>query len=63
MPNNSKFYHSKGLAYQEVGEHEKAIQMFEKALEITPDHVPSIYHLGLMLHKNGELNEALESFT
>lgn len=37
--------------------------MFEKALEITPDHIPSIFHLGLMQHKNGELNEALNSFT
>ena len=37
--------------------------MFEKALEIAPDHVPSIYHLGLMQHKNGNLTDALNSFT
>jgi tetratricopeptide (TPR) repeat protein len=52
MPTNSKFYHSKGLAYQDVGKFELAIKMFEKALDISPDHVPSIYHLGLMQHKN-----------
>ena len=37
--------------------------MFLKALEITPDHIPSIYHLGLMQHKNNELKEALNSFS
>ena len=63
MPTNSKFYHSKGLAFQDVGEYEKAIKMFEKALEISPDHVPSIFHLGLMQHKNGELRDALNSFS
>ena len=46
MSDNSKFYHSKGLAYQDVGEYDKAIKMFEKALDITPEHVPSILHLG-----------------
>lgn len=37
--------------------------MFEKALDITPNHIPSLYHLGLMQHKNRELKEALNSFT
>lgn len=63
MPTNSKFYHSKGLSYQDMGLYEKAISMFLKALEITPDHIPSIYHLGLMQHKNNELKEALNSFS
>ncbi len=37
--------------------------MFEKALEVSPDHVPSLYHLGLMQHKSQQLGEALESLT
>ena len=37
--------------------------MFQKALDITPNHIPSLYHLGLMQHKNLELKEALNSFT
>ena len=36
--------------------------MFKKALSIKADHIPSRYHLGLMQHLNGELNEALENF-
>ncbi len=34
--------------------------MFEKALELSADHVPSQYHLALMNHKSGNLQEALK---
>lgn len=37
--------------------------MFEKALDIAPDHVPSIYHLGLMQHRKGDLSDSLNSFS
>jgi tetratricopeptide (TPR) repeat protein len=37
--------------------------MFKKALEITRDHIPSIFHLGIMQHRNGNLTEALVSFS
>lgn len=33
--------------------------MFEKALELSQDHIPSQYHLALMLDKSGQLDEAL----
>jgi tetratricopeptide (TPR) repeat protein len=32
MPNNPKFYHSKGLAYEDTKDYEQAINMFKKAL-------------------------------
>ena len=32
MPTNAKFYHSKGLAYQDTSEFQRAIDMFKKAL-------------------------------
>jgi tetratricopeptide (TPR) repeat protein len=48
MPTNSKFYHSKGLAFQDTKEYDKAIEMFKKALDVSNDHIPSLYHLGLM---------------
>ena len=48
MPSNAKFFHSKGLAYQDTHEYDKAIEMFKKALEVSNDHIPSLYHLGLM---------------
>lgn len=59
MPTNAKFYHSKGLAYQDTEEFELAINMFQKALEVSNDHIPSLYHLGLMQHRSGKLTQAL----
>ena len=63
MPTNAKFYHSKGLAYQSTDQYDKAIEMFQKALEVSNDHIPSLYHLGLMEHSSGKLTAALESLT
>jgi tetratricopeptide (TPR) repeat protein len=57
---NFKYYHNKGLAYQDCNNYEQAIKMFEKALELSADHVPSQYHLALMNHKSGNLQEALK---
>ena len=37
--------------------------MFEKALDISKNHIPSLYHLGLMQHKDGKYKDALTSFT
>lgn len=33
--------------------------MFKKALDVSSDHIPSLYHLGLMEHKNKQLGSAL----
>ena len=63
MPSNAKFYHSKGLAYQDTGDFNHAIDMFKKALDVSNDHIPSLYHLGLMEHRSGKLTNALESLT
>ena len=46
-PHVCMFYHSIGLTYKDIGKNEKAIEMFEKACEISFDHIPSIFHLGL----------------
>ncbi|XP_051912790.1 tetratricopeptide repeat protein 6-like [Hippocampus zosterae] len=59
---NPKFFHSKGLAYQDT-DYERAIQFFEKALEVDPANVPSLYHLGLMQHRGGRLADAIDSLT
>lgn len=40
-----------------------AISMFQKALAVSNDHIPSLYHLGLMQHRSGQLTQALESLT
>jgi tetratricopeptide (TPR) repeat protein len=57
---NFQYYHNKGLAYQDQNDFANAIRMFEKALEMSNDHIPSQYHLALMLDKSGDLEEALK---
>jgi len=37
--------------------------MFTKALDLQPDNIPSLFHLGMMQHKNGDLKESLHSFS
>ncbi len=59
---NPKFFHSKGLAYQD-SDYEKAIEFFEKALEVDSGNIPSLYHLGLMQHRGGHLAEAIDNLT
>jgi tetratricopeptide (TPR) repeat protein len=60
---NCSFYHAKGLAFQYSEDYSSAKDCFKKALQIDPSHLPSIFHLGLMHHKLGELADALESFS
>jgi tetratricopeptide (TPR) repeat protein len=57
-----KYYHCKGMAYQEMKDVHHAIKMFKKALEINPDYIQSLYHLGLMYHANGQPFEAKRCF-
>lgn len=37
--------------------------MFEKAIEIEPQHTASLYHLGLMYHKNRNYKDALLAYS
>lgn len=61
-PKNFMTLHSKGLAYNLINDYGSAILMFQASLDLNSAHVPSRYHLGLTLHKNGNLNEALQAF-
>lgn len=46
------YFHSKGLAFNELKDYEVAIEMFNKSLKIDPNHQPSWFHLGLTYHNN-----------
>jgi len=59
----SKIYHSRGLAYQDQVQEEKAIDMFKQSLKLTPNHTASKYHMGLMLHQRERNDEALFYFS
>ena len=60
---DENYFHCKGLAYEEMKDIDRAIENFRTALEHNPHFIPSLYHLGLMYHANGELFDAVTFFT
>ena len=62
-PGDARYLHSLGLARQQIeGDEHLALAQFRRALECDPGHTPSRYHCGLMLHRLGELEEAVAVF-
>lgn len=55
-------YHSKGIVFQELRLVPAAIEQFKEALKINPNFRPSLFHLGLMHHVDGDLFASMECF-
>ncbi|MFO8235891.1 MAG: tetratricopeptide repeat protein [Bacteroidales bacterium] len=53
FPDNPEFYSAKAQVYDKIGEREKAIEFYEKALEIEPEHYLSLYNLGVVYYNQG----------
>lgn len=61
-PDNPNALNNLGLRYQEEGEHEKAIEQFEKALELQPNYAAALNNLGISYGNVDRLEEAERSF-
>lgn len=57
----SVHYHHVGLAHQGLKNVSQAIESFLKAISIE-DYVPSLLHLGIMYHMDGQFQKALDVF-
>jgi tetratricopeptide (TPR) repeat protein len=55
-------YDNRGLAWDEIGEPEKAKADYERALEINPSHAEANNNLGRMLAARGQLSEAIAHY-
>ena len=77
-PNNPKFWHSKGLAFEGKAQEdvkkgasqdyanalqEKSIEMYKQALALSENFISSRFHLGLMYHKTNQFHKALKCFS
>ena len=51
-----------GIAYQRIGDQEKAETQFKSALELFPGHPVACNQYGLLLRKNGKFDEARNVF-
>lgn len=62
MQNSGHAYFEKGLAYNEMKEYKKAIENFNKSIELEPDNPPAYYGRGISRAKNGQDELAKEDF-
>jgi predicted O-linked N-acetylglucosamine transferase (SPINDLY family) len=61
-PGNPEIAKSLGNAHKAAGDRDKAAEWYRQALRIAPDHLPSLYNLGLVLHEMNRLEEAERAF-
>ena len=47
-PSNPTFYHAEGVLYDKMGNFEKSIESYNKAIEVNPDYFDSQYNLGVI---------------
>jgi len=57
-----RLYNIRGSIYANLGQLDRAISYYEKALSIKPDYAEAHYNLGFSFHKNGQLDAAVKSF-
>jgi len=57
-----KLYNIRGTRYANLGQLDRAISCYEKALSIKPDYAEAHYNLGFSYHKKGQLDAAVKSF-
>ena len=55
-------HNTRGIAYCERGEYDKAIATFQKAIDLKSDYVNAHYNLGLAYMKIGAVDEAISAY-
>jgi len=62
---SAQYYHHVGLAYQSLQDINNAIEYYKKAINVPGEdaYVPSLLHLGIMFHLDGQFAKAIEVFT
>ena len=57
------YFHSKGLAYQQLNDVKTATALFSRALELDPQYAPSLYHIALMYHATSQFAKSIDAFS
>ena len=55
-------YNNRGNAYVRLGEHERAIKDYDKAIELNPDYAKAYYNRGLAYAEQQKYNEAIKDY-
>lgn len=62
MPRYTDAHSELGIAYQRLGQREKALAQYQRTLEISPDHYITQSNLGSLLFELGRYDEAIPHF-
>jgi Tfp pilus assembly protein PilF len=62
-PKDAKFYIDRGIAYEEKGQFDQAVDDFTKALEIDPKNAGAYYHRGIGYVNQEQYTWAIDDFT
>jgi tetratricopeptide (TPR) repeat protein len=62
-PNDSFLQHALALEYVKEGNDTEAKVLFETILDKEPNYVGSYYHLGKLLERNNNMEEAISVYT
>ena len=52
-PQNATYYFAQGSLYDQLGEQEKSIESYKKAIQVNPDYYDAHYNLGALYYNNG----------
>ncbi|MBQ0006112.1 MAG: tetratricopeptide repeat protein [Alistipes sp.] len=61
-PKNASLFYAEANVYKQLGDKEKAIELFNKSLEVNPDYVYGIYEVGNMYYNDAiEIQTAMDA--
>jgi len=55
-------HYNLGITYKELGEHQKAISSYEKAIQIEPNYAQAHNNLGVVFNQLGEHQKAISCY-
>ena len=62
LPNDKTIYYERGVVYQEMENHELAIEDFKAALEIDGKYAEALFCIGKSRLKSGMVDQAIKDF-
>jgi len=61
-PTNASLYYAEGNVYKQLGEEDKAVELYNKSIEVDPKYVYGVYEIGnLYLNKAVDLQTAMDA--
>lgn len=61
-PDDPEVWYATGLLYQKLGRDEKAIQLYQKTIDLSPRFVYAYYNVGSILAESGNYGKAIDHF-